>query len=100
MGSARDLGTVRTVARSISNSRRADGIVTNQCSPSRSSCFSRRVLSSLYNPARMRSGPLLAFAPVSIFCYRFMERGRSLTYKEDSRMPSALGCIESSRLII
>ena len=36
--------------------------------------LSPRVLSSLYNAALNVFWSLLAFAPVSIFCYRFMER--------------------------
>lgn len=40
---------------------------------SRSLHLSPRVLSSLYNAATNVLWSLLAFAPVSIFCYRFME---------------------------
>ena len=37
--------------------------------------LSPRGLSSLYNAAANVFWSLLAFAPVSVFCYRFMERG-------------------------
>jgi hypothetical protein len=42
--------------------------------PSKEFGLSPRVLSSLYNAAPNVFWSLLAFAPVSIFCYRFMER--------------------------
>lgn len=42
--------------------------------PIKAFVLSPRVLSSLYNAAPNVFWSLLAFAPVSIFCYRFMER--------------------------
>jgi glycosyl-4,4'-diaponeurosporenoate acyltransferase len=42
--------------------------------PIKEFALSPRVLSSLYNAATNVFWSLLAFAPVSIFCYRFMER--------------------------
>jgi Glycosyl-4,4'-diaponeurosporenoate acyltransferase len=43
--------------------------------PQKASGLSPRILSSLYNGAVNLFWSLLAFVPVSVFCYRFMERG-------------------------